>query len=439
MRKSIFGLSLLALALIAAACGGGSLEGEEVLVFGAPATDGPDGQAIQMVFDMFTEETGIIATYVGSENFESEVQVQLESGDVPDIIYWPQPGGVVDAAERGLIVPLEDLGIDIDAYKAAYSPYLVSLGTVDGVVYGGANAVNLKSIVWYQPAEFEKRGYVVPETWDEMIALADKIVADGMNPFCFGMYSNGATGWLATDWMEDVMLRTGGGTDTYDQWVNHEIPFNDPVVKNAAEYLSQIMHTPDYVVGGTDAIVSTFFGNAQDPMFERDADGNPGCLMHRQASFIVGFWPEEAQAGAGTETTVFPFPVIDPSLPKAALGGGDMFAATNDRDATAALFEYLLLDDEAWTPVATNEGGHGSTRISANVNFDTSLYELEITRVLAETINAALSENAFRFDASDLMPVEIGQGAFWSEMTELASNGPGYIDTALDNIENAWP
>ena len=218
MRKSIFGLSLLALALIAAACGGGSLEGEEVLVFGAPATDGPDGQAIQMVFDKFTEETGIIATYVGSENFESEVQVQLESGDVPDIIYWPQPGGVVDAAERGLIVPLEDLGIDLDAYAAAYSPYLVSLGTVDGVVYGGANAVNLKSIVWYQPAEFDKRGYSIPATWDEMIALADQIVADGMNPFCFGMYSNGATGWLATDWMEDVMLRTGGGTDTYDQW-----------------------------------------------------------------------------------------------------------------------------------------------------------------------------------------------------------------------------
>ena len=239
--------------------------------------------------------------------------------------------------------------------------------------------------------------------------------------------------------MEDVMLRTGGGTATYDQWVNHEIPFNDPVVKNAAEYLSQIMHTPDYVVGGTDAIVSTFFGNAQDPMFERDADGNPGCLMHRQASFIVGFWPEDAQPGAGTETTVFPFPVIDPSLPKAALGGGDMFAATNDREATAALVQYLLLDDEAWTPVATNRNGHGSTRITANVNFDTSLYEKEITRVLGATINAALSENAFRFDASDLMPVEIGQGAFWSEMTELASNGPGYIDTALDNIENAWP
>ena len=438
MRKSIFGLSLLALALIAAACGGGSLEGEEVLVFGAPATDGPDGKAIQIVFDKFTEETGIIATYVGSENFESEVQVQLESGDVPDIIYWPQPGGVVDAAERGLIVPLEDLGIDIDAYKAAYSPYLVSLGTVDGVVYGGANAVNLKSIVWYQPAEFEKRGYVVPETWDEMIALADQIVADGMNPFCFGMYSNGATGWLATDWMEDVMLRTGGGTDTYDQWVNHEIPFNDPVVKNAATLLSQIMHTDNYVVGGTDAIVSTFFGDAQNPMFERDGNGNPGCFMHRQASFIVGFWPEAAQGGAGTETTVFPFPSIDASLPKAALGAGDMFGVFNDRDATAEVVKYMLSPD-SFTAIATNKGGHGSTRISAHTGFDTSLYDKAITQVLAGVLNDALSANAFRFDASDLMPPEVGAGSFWKEMTNLAVEGPGYIDTALSNVENSWP
>ncbi|GIR90882.1 MAG: hypothetical protein CM15mP90_3060 [Actinomycetota bacterium] len=211
--------------------------------------------------------------------------------------------------ERGYLTPLEDLGVDLDEYKTNFSSYFVGLGTVDGVIYGGAHAANLKSIVWYQPAEFEARGYAVPNTWDEMIALADQIVSDGMNPFCFGMYSNGASGWLATDWMEDIMLRTGEGVATYDKWVSHELPFNDPVVKNAATLLSQIMHTEGYVVGGTDAIVSTYFGNAQDPMFEKDANGNPGCFMHRQASFIPAFWPEAAQAGAGSETTVFPFPV----------------------------------------------------------------------------------------------------------------------------------
>ena len=431
-KKSIFGL-LLILSMVAAACGGGSLEGEEVFITGALV--GNDAAGFQQNFDSFTEETGIIVSFQGSDNFEQEVQIQMESGDTPDIALWPQPGAVVDAAQRGYLVSLEDLGVDMDEYRASFSSYIVGLGEVDGAHYGGAHAFNLKSIVWYQPAEFEARGYSVPTTWDEMIALADQIVADGMTPFCFGMYSNGASGWLATDWMEDIMLRTGEGTATYDKWVSHDIPFNDPVVKNAATFLSQIMHTEGYVVGGTDAIVSTYFGNAQDPMFEKDANGNPGCFMHRQASFITSFWPEAAQAGAGSETTVFPFPAMDDGLPKAALGAGDMFGVFNDREATIEVVNYMLSSDffEAAAQRPDN------SRIYGHVDFDTSLYSKDITRVLADTITGALAENAFRFDASDLMPPEVGAGSFWKEMMNLAVEGPGYIDTALDNIETSWP
>ena len=431
-KKSIFGL-LLILSMVAAACGGGSLEGEEVFITGALV--GNDAAGFQQNFDSFTEETGIIVSFQGSDNFEQEVQIQMESGDTPDIALWPQPGAVVDAAQRGYLVSLEDLGVDMDEYRASFSPYIVGLGEVDGAHYGGAHAFNLKSIVWYQPAEFEARGYSVPTTWDEMIALADQIVADGMTPFCFGMYSNGASGWLATDWMEDIMLRTGEGTATYDKWVSHDIPFNDPVVKNAATFLSQIMHTEGYVVGGTDAIVSTYFGNAQDPMFEKDANGNPGCFMHRQASFITSFWPEAAQAGAGSETTVFPFPAMDDGLPKAALGAGDMFGVFNDREATIEVVNYMLSSNffEAAAQRPDN------SRIYGHVDFDTSLYSKDITRVLADTITGALAENAFRFDASDLMPPEVGAGSFWKEMMNLAVEGPGYIDTALDNIETSWP
>ena len=433
MKKSILGL-LVILSMIAVACGGSSLEGEEVFITGALV--GNDAAGFQQNFDSFTEETGIIVSFQGSDNFEQEIQIQMESGDTPDIALFPQPGGVVDAAQRGYLVALEDVGVDLDEYKANFSEYIVGLGTVDGIAYGGAHAFNLKSIVWYQPAEFEARGYSVPETWDEMIALADQIVSEGMNPFCFGMYSNGASGWLATDWMEDIMLRTGEGTVTYDKWVNHEIPFNDPVVQNAATLLSQIMHTEGYVVGGTDAIVSTYFGNAQDPMFEKDANGNPGCFMHRQASFITSFWPEAAQAGAGTETTVFPFPAMDDGLPKAALGGGDMFAVfTEGNEAVNAVVEYMLSDNF----FAAAAQRPDNSRIYGHVQFDSSLYSKDITRVLADAITGALAENAFRFDASDLMPPEVGAGSFWKEMMNLAVECPGYVNTALDNIEKSWP
>ena len=432
MRKSLL-MTFLLLTLILGACGGASLEGEEVTITGALI--GEDQEGFRANFESFTEETGIVVTYQGSDNFEQEIQIQMESGDTPDFALWPQPGAVVDAAQRGMLTSLADLDIDLDAYATNFSSYLVGLGTVDDVVYGGANAANLKSIVWYQPAEFEARGYAVPETWDAMIALADQIVADGMNPFCFGMYSNGASGWLATDWMEDIMLRTGNGTASYDQWVTNELKFEDPIVKNAATLLSQIMHTENYVVGGTDAIVSTYFGNAQDPMFSKDANGNPGCFMHRQASFIPAFWPEANQAEAGVETTVFPFPVIDESLPKAALGAGDMWGAFNDRDATKAVAEYMLSENFHAAAAAMPN----NARLSAHTGFDTSLYSKDINRILGTIIADALAADAFRFDASDLMPPEVGAGSFWKEMMNLAVEGPGYIDTALANIDTSWP
>jgi len=256
-----------------------------------------------------------------------------------------------------------------------------------------------------------------------------------MTPFCFGMFSNGASGWLATDWMEDIMLRTGEGTATYDKWVTNELAFNDPVVKNAATLLSQIMHTDNYVAGGVDAIVSTSFGSAQDPMFVKDANGNPGCFMHRQASFITAFWPEGEQEFAGSKTTVFGFPVIDPSLPKAALGGGDMWGAFNDRDATKAVAEYMLSLDFFDSIAASPQ----NSRLSGHAFYPSDRYGSDIYKEFGKIAAAALEANAFRFDASDLMPPEVGSGSFWKEMMNLAVEGPGYVDTALDNIQKSWP
>src|SRR5210317_1160285 len=431
MRKSLL-MTFLLLTLILGACGGASLEGEEVTITGALI--GEDQEGFRATLNPSQRKQGLLSPIKVLTTLSKKFKFKWNLV-IPDFALWPQPGAVVDAASRGMLTSLEDLGIDLDEYKTNFSSYLVGLGTVDGVIYGGANAANLKSIVWYQPAEFEARGYAVPETWDAMIALADQIVADGMNPFCFGMYSNGASGWLATDWMEDIMLRTGEGTTSYDKWVTNELKFSSPTVKNAATLLSQIMHTENYVVGGTDAIVSTYFGNAQDPMFTKDANGNPGCFMHRQASFIPAFWPESSQAGVGVETTVFPFPVIDASLPKAALGAGDMWGAFNDREATKAVAEYMLSENFHAAAAAMPN----NARLSAHTGFDTTQYSKDINRVLGDIIADALAADAFRFDASDIMPPEVGQGSFWKEMMNLAVEGPGYIDTALENIDTSWP
>src|SRR5690606_34855788 len=192
-------------------------------------------------------------------------------------------------AERGLIVSLEDLGFDMDEINALFGEAFVALGEYNGEHYGLPTNINLKSMVWYPKAAFDAAGYQVPTTWDELIALSDQIVADGSTPWCIGFQSEGSTGWPATDWMEDIMLRTAG-PDVYDQWVNHEIPFNDPAVVRAGEVFGEILFTDGYVLGGAADTAEIPFGDAPGPMFQDP----PGCWLHRQASFINSFFPPDS-------------------------------------------------------------------------------------------------------------------------------------------------
>ena len=107
---------------------------------------------------------------------------------------------------------------------------------------------NVKSMVWYSPSAFADAGYEIPQTLDELKALSDQIVTDGGTPWCIGAESGVATGWVLTDWMEDFMLRIHG-EEVYDQWVNHEIPFNDPQVAEVADAVGEYVKNPDYLGG----------------------------------------------------------------------------------------------------------------------------------------------------------------------------------------------
>ena len=178
------------------------------------------------------------------------------------------------------------MGFNIDDLNALLGESFVALGEYKGKHYGLPTNINLKSMVWYPKDAFDAAGYTVPKTWDELIALSDKIKADGSTPWCVGFESEGSTGWPATDWMEDIMLRTAG-PDVYDKWYKHEIPFNDPAVKTAGETFGEVMFTDGYVLGGAAATPDIAFGDAPLPMFENP----PKCWLHRQASFINALLP----------------------------------------------------------------------------------------------------------------------------------------------------
>ncbi len=434
MRRLRWAAPLVALLLVAAACGeAGEEEKPRVNVFGA--FSGVEAAEVQVVID---DEINAVkdyeAIYEGSDSFEEQIKIRVDGGNPPDIALYPQPGALVQQAQEGNLVALEDLGFDRAELEATFGKYLLSLGEVDGKYYGLPTNANLKSLIWYPKGPFDAAGYEIPTTWDELVALSDQIVADGGTPWCIGTGSDAATGWPATDWMEDIMLRTAGA-EKYDQWVTHDLTFSSPEVKRAAELLGQMAFTEGYVLGGASAIPDIDFRDAPDPMF----NDPPSCYLHRQASFITQFFnrpgDEEGASGlvAGEDFAVFAFPDIDPGL-KGALGAGELAAVFNDRDET---IEFLR--DFTSTEVQCAQGATKAGRISPNINVTADCYKDEITATAAEAIVAALATEGFRFDASDLMPSEVGSGSFWTGMNVYMREGAGSLDQVLADIDASWP
>lgn len=400
---------------------GGELAGQEVTVLGA-VIDQDEDRFLDSIA-VFEERTGVDVIYEGSGDFEQLATLRIEGGNPPDLIMFPQPGLMVDLARDGALVDISNI-VDTEQLSENYTQAWIDLGTVDGTLYGVWYRASLKSSVWYPVPEFEEAGYEFPETWDEMIALSDQIASEGKIPWCIGMESATATGWVGTDWIEDIMLRTAGA-EKYDQWVAGELKFDSPEVRRAFELFGEIVRNPDYVLGGTTAVLTTPFGDSPDPMFEDP----PGCWMHRQASFITGFFPEAVQEeGIGNHANAFYFPPIDEEDGRPVLGAGDVIAATNDDPATQEFLRFLA------TPEAGKVWAETGGFLSPNGGVPLEWYPDEITRTQAEILTQA---DVFRFDGSDLMPGPVGTGAFWTEMVNWVSGQD--LDTTLTNIDAAWP
>jgi len=368
----------------------------------------------------FTEATGVEIIYEGTDAFTTLIPVRVDSGNPPDMALFPQPGLMLDFAEAGQMVPITDF-IDRTTLAAAYDEYLLNLVSLDNNVYGLWMRADVKSLVWYNPQAFDAKGYTVPETWAELQALSDRIVADGRKPWCIGMESGQATGWVGTDWVEDILLRQAGPA-VYDQWVNHDIPFADPQVKAAFETFGAIVRNPDYVLGGITGVLSTPFGEAPLPLFKDP----PGCYLHRQASFIVEFLPDSVEPGINL--SVFPLPPIDPAQGNAVIMGGIVFGVFKDTPAVRALMTYLATAEPhtIWAGLGSYISPHRQVNLDA--------YPDDLTRRQAEILRNA---DVLRFDGADLMPGAIGTGAFWSGIVDYVDGQD--LDTVLKDIDAAWP
>jgi alpha-glucoside transport system substrate-binding protein len=399
-------------------------EGTEVEMYTTIVS--PEADLFQESFAEFEECTGITINWNGSQEFEAQLPVRVEGGTAPDLAIFPQPGLLKKMVDTGKMVAASDaLAASVDAN---YTPDWKNYGTVDGTFYAAPLGANVKSFVWYSPKTFADNGWEIPTTWAELLTLSDTIAESDVQPWCVGFGSGDATGWVGTDWMEDLMLRFQDA-ETYDKWVSNEMKFDDPKVAEVLAEAGKILKNPDYV-GDVASIATTTFQDGGAGI----VDGT--CAMHRQASFIGGILkgdyaativtPEDTDVEGGITTFYFPGVSADN---KPALGGGEFVGAFSDRPEVQAVQLYLTTAE--WN----NKKAALGTWFSAHLGLDTANVADPVNAVAVEILQNATT---FRFDASDLMPAAVGAGSFWKEMTAWVAEDKADADV-LEAIQASWP
>jgi alpha-glucoside transport system substrate-binding protein len=381
-----------------------------------------EADKLEQSWKQFEDCTNIKIDYEGTGEFETQIKVRVDGGNAPDIAVFPQPGLLATFAKSG---KLKEAPQPVkDNVSKNWAKDWATYTTVDGKLYGAPLGANVKSYVWYSPSLFKEKGYQIPKTWNELIALSDKMAADGTKPWCAGIESGEATGWPATDWIEDIMLRDQG-PDVYDQWVQHKIPFNDPKVASAVDRAGGILKNPKYVNAGfgeVKSIAATSFQEAGLPVKDKK------CGMHRQANFYSNQWPKGTKVAEDGDVYAFYFPSIDPAKGKPVLVGGEFPAAFDDREEVVKVQAYLS------SPEWANSRAKLGDWFSANKGLDQSAVTGTIDKLSVQILQDP--STVVRFDGSDMMPGAVGSGSFWKGMTDWI-NGK-YTKATLDFIQDSW-
>jgi alpha-glucoside transport system substrate-binding protein len=398
---------------------------DEVTIFGG--FGGDQAKGFQAELDAFGAANGIKVTYTTLAAYDTDIRVKVKAGQSPNIGMWPQPGGLLEYAS--VLEQIDGLkSVDLAAIKKSLVPGWAGLATKGGKTYGLPVSANVKSLVWYNPANFKAAGLTVPTTDADMTALTSKIKSKKLGyPWCIGIESGGATGWAATDWMEEYVLRYGGEAQ-YTAWWKGKLPWSSATVQKAAKKFASVALTSGNVNGGGKAIAATSFG-ATAQLFATDKNK---CFMMRQGSFITDFFPDAIKAAykANDFTNVGVFKLPAPAgTTDAVLGGGDLAAAFDDKAATQKVLNFILSD----------KLGQGAmlkiypSYLSAHKTFPSAGYTNPITKNIAGILATA---KLFGFDGSDLAPAVVN-ATQWRELTNWIS-GKKTQKEAFAAIDASW-
>ncbi len=367
----------------------------------------------------FTDSTGVQVQFEGTRDLDAVLTTRVAAGNPPDVAGLPGPGKMAEFAKQGKMVDLSKV-LDMNQMKKSYAQGWLDLGTVDGTLVGIFMKASLKGLVWYDPKNLKAAGLDIPTTWDQLMSESQTLAGKGTTPWAVGIESGSASGWVGTDWLEQIFLHMYG-PDMYKQWYEGKLAWTSPEVKSVWQTWGKIVADPKMAYGGSQYINSTNFGQAFAPLF----DNPPKAYFHMQATFIQSFiqqmFPDLKPVD---DFNFFGFPPIDPKYSKAVEIAGDLAGMFKNTPQAAALTKYFTTAQAQAFWVKAADG------ISPNRDVPLADYPDPLSKNAAQILTSA---DIAVFDASDMMPGKMN-AAFWSAIVSYVAN-PSKLDSILADLD----
>jgi alpha-glucoside transport system substrate-binding protein len=368
----------------------------------------------------FTTKTRIQVNVESTRDLPAVLDVRVKGNNPPDVTAVPNVGQMHQLADQGKLVALDKF-IDMTRYKQDYAQSWINLSSWKGTLYAVLPKANNKATVWYNPTQFQAAGGTIPQNWDEMIAVSDKLASAGKYPWAIGVESSASSGWPAADWISGIYM-SKYGPDMYTKWVNHQIPWTDPSIKDAIQMFGQIVNGKHYINGAPQSILATNFQDASYQPFTSP----PKAYMYYLADFTAGFITSQfPNIKAGTDFNFFPFPTINAQYKGAITGGADLMVAMKDNDGSRQFMQFMTTA-EAQT-IWVKRGG--STSLNRSVSLDD--YPNPVARQSAQVLIGA---TAAQLSVGDLVPAAL-QAAYWKGLLTYIGS-PGQLDSVLSSLES---
>jgi len=416
------------LLLLACSSGGGTSGG------GASSTDvtvwtawgGDELKAFKDVLAPFQSSTGIKVHLTTNRDSTNQIANGIAAGtDLPDIAPGPtDPIQVKSWVSKGALKSIET-ALGSDAFKAYIDstyPALTAapggasddpyIGIVGGKHYELMVKTQVKGLFWYNKKVFTG---TAPKSFDELLALnpsqfgAQKI-------FCAGFESGAASGWPASDQIDNIIMRQSGD-QVYINWIQGKQKFSSAEIKLGYQtFLKEV--SAQNVYGGSNTALSTNFGKAGDPMFNTP----PGCLFLEQATFIANFFHQNKGVTAGTDFDFFAHPSMGKSQYDGNVNGFyDNFAMYNDTPAARKLMQYMASKDaqQIWA----NDGG--TLGAIKDLTYKDPIFQ--------RAADIAKGAKNLLVTAGDFMPSDM-QKAFWQSLLNVTRD-PGSLDKELAHLD----